>query len=511
MFSYFLSACTPDGSSTDPAANTEATASPEANITPEPQNYGSFTAVMPDDGKYKIATENDYVKQAIINDIIREKGIQVDMNVLPLDSSDYFNQINSLISSGQSLECIIDDYSMFDVYMGIEGLCLPIDELLLQYGQGLLNTIDSERWNAVTYNDNIFAVPGASLAENTAMYVRQDILSKMGLNSIVTRDEFNAALIAFSTLSSSNITPLAVNYQQALDYMSYLTHVPANDYTYEYNKYMLREQHKYFPDFLDMLKNYYEKGYIPKDFFDLTESDVTSLFTSGLAMMYITEYTDVANEYEQLLSVVTNAEVALVTKPTHRRMAYVKLSAETPVSDICLFTSYGQNHPSLMVYLDWMLSDVENYETANLGILGTQINFNNLAHEYQLLGEYESKSDFYNSLFGLGISHDGIYAPVAPINGNALTMKYLGLELESYKHLSNSAIVYEGTYPLSQDAQTALSYYRASMDEAIRRYVTGELTYAEYMQYYHSNEENIEVIINELNTFTPNGKITQVP
>ncbi len=501
----FFSACNKGNAPADTNANMEATASPETNITPEPQNYGSFTVVIPDNGKYSIATENDFVKQAIINDIVKEKGIQVDMNVLPLDASDYFNQINATIASGQSIECIVDDYSMFDVYMGIPDLCLPVDDLLSQYGQGLLNSISSETWNAVTYNGMTYAVPGEALPEETAMYVRQDLLDLMGLNKIVTRQEFDAALFAFSTLKPMGITPLAINYQQALDYMTYLRRVPANDYTYEYGKYVLREQHSYFKDFLEMLKDYYENGYIPEDFFDITEEQVTTLFTSGLAMMYVTEYTDVAEDYQQLLSVAPDADVELVTKPTHRRMPYVQLSGETPVSDICIFTSYGQNHAALMVYLDWMLSDVENYETANLGILGTQINFINLTHQYQLIGDYEQKPDYYNSIYRLGISHDGVYPPVVPINGDATAIKCLGLELSSYEHLSTADVVDEGTYNLSPEAQSALSYYRYSMDEAIRRYVTGEITIAEYMQYFENNKENAKIVIDELNTFAPNG------
>lgn len=501
----FFAACDSSNPSPDTSPNTQATPSPETNVTPEPQNYGAFTVVIPDNGKYGLGTENDFVKQKIIDDIVKEKGIQIDITVLALDAGDYLNRINAVISAGQSVECIIDDYSMFDTYIGVEGLCIPIDNLLVEQGQGLLNSISSEVWNAVTSNNMIYAVPGVALKENTAMYVRQDILSLMGLNKIVTRDEFDASLIAFSTLESMGVIPLAINYEQALDYMSYLRHSPTNDYVYEYGEYIMREQHRYFPDFLKMLKKYYTNGYIPKDFFDLSEDEVSTLFTSGLAMMYVTEYTDVADEYSQLLATAPDADVQLVTKPTHRRMAQVELSAETPVSDICLFTSYGQNHSALMVYLDWLLSDVENYETANIGILGTQVNFNNLAHEYQLLGDYEQKTDFYNSLYGLGISHDAIYPPVVPINGDLQTIKYLQLQSDSYAHLSTASVVDEGTYFLSPEAQAALAYYRFSMDEAVRGYVTGGISYAEYMQYYENNKPNAKIVIDELNTLPPNG------
>jgi hypothetical protein len=314
---------------------------------------------------------------------------------------------------------------------------------------------------------------------------------------------FDAALIAFSTVG--NITPLAVNYSQALDYMSYLRHSPSNDYIYEYGQYQMREEHKYFDDFLDMLKNYYSKGFLPKDFFDITEDQVTELFTSGLAMMYITEYTDVADDYLALLGNTPSAEVELVTKPIHRRMAYVELSGETPVSDICVFTSKGQNHAALMVYLDWLLGDVENFATANIGILGTQANFNNMAHEYQLLGDYESKTDYYNGLFGLGINHGGVYASIVPINGDATTIKTKQVELDSYLHLSTAVVVNEGTYNLSDETKSAYAYYRATMDEAIRKYVTGEINYAEYVQYYENCKANAAVVIAELNTMPNSG------
>ncbi len=499
----FMTACNKDQTSPEEDLNSTATEAPVVNTTPEPQNFGAFNVVIPDNGKYSIATENDVIKQAIINDIVKEKGIAVDMNVIPLDSNDYINQINSILSSGQSVECIVDDYSMLNTYLGISGLCVSIDNLLTQYGQGLLNTISTDAWNAVTYNDMICAVPSQSLYENTAMYVRQDVLDMMGMGVIDSREMFDASLIAFSTIDG--ITPLALNYSQALDYMSYLRHSPSNDYIFEYGKFQLREQHKYFPDFLDMLRTYYTKGYLPKDFFDISEEDVTNLFTSGLAMMYVTEYTDVAEDYEALMATTPTANVQLVTKPTHRRMAYVELSAETPVSDVCVFTSYGQNHTALMVYLDWLLGDVENFETANLGILGTQVNFNNMAHEYQLLGEYEQKTDFYNALYGLGLKHGGIYASVVPINGDTSVIKRKQVELDSYLHLSTAAVVNEGSYTLSDETQAAYAYYRATMDEGIRKYVTGEINYPEYLQYYENCKSNAEVVVNELNTKANNG------
>ena len=322
----FCAGCNKNNPATDANQNTQATASPETNVTPEPQNLGTFTVAIPDNGKYGLATENDFVKQKIIDSIVKEKGIQVDMNVLPMNSDDYINQINAAITSGQSIESIVDDYSMFDVYMGIDGLCQSIDNLLVEYGQGLLNSISSDVWNAVTYNNLVYAVPGASLKENTAMYVRQDMLDRMGLTPIVTRVDFDTALIAFSTLKESNIIPLAVNYEQALDYLSYLRHSPVNDYVFEYGEYVMREQHRYFPDFLEMLKNYYDKGYLPSDFFDISKEEVSNLFTSGLAMMYVTEYTNVADDYATLLASSGQAKVELVTKPTHRRMPEVQLS-----------------------------------------------------------------------------------------------------------------------------------------------------------------------------------------
>ena len=505
--SALFSACGPKSSAPEQDPNSQATQAPEANVTPEPQNFGAFTVVIPDNGKYNIATENELVEQAIVNDIVKEKSILLDINVLAVDSANYLDQINSVISSGQSIEGIVDDYSKFDTYANISGLCLPIDEMLTAYGQGLLNAIGSGSWNAVTKDGKVCAVPSAAIRESTAMYVRQDMLNMMmGTEfSIVTREEFDAALIAFSTLKSSDITPLAVNYDQAIDYMSYLRHSPTNDFVFEYGEYIMREQHRYFPDFLNMLRDYYAKGYLPEDFFEITPEQITTLFTSGLAMMYITEYNNVDTDYCKLLSEDSNAEVRLVTKPTHRRMAQVELSAEVPVSDICMFTSYGQNHSALMIYLDWLVSDVENYETANLGVMGTQINFNNIAHEYQLLGDYEQKPDYYNSILGLGLSNDALYWPVIPVNGDEIQKKCKQLEFDSYQHLITASMVDEGTYNLSPEGQNALANYRFNMNDAVRRYVIGEISYAEYMQYYANNESIADIIISELNTMAPNG------
>ena len=497
FLALFTTACTPKDNQ-EINTNTSVSPVPNAQAAPEPVNLGTFTVVIPDNGKYLLGTENETIRQAIMNKIVSDKGMIVDINVIPLPYDDYANQIFTLSSSGQVFECIVDKYSTLQDYIS-KGWAIALDDLLLENGQNLLNTIDVVRWNEVTYNNSIMAVPGASLPENTAMYVRYDMLYKMGMPKIKTRLEFEASLVALSTLLPLGITPLAMNWSQALDYMTYLHHVPANDFTNEGNGFFMREQDKFYVDFLDMMKKFYSRKYLPSDFFDISEEEISTLFTSGLAMMYLTEYPNIADEYEKLLSIDSSADVILVPNPTYRRMREPRLSGESTVADIGLFTSNGQNHKALMVYLDWMISDVEKYETTRLGIMGTHINFNNMDHEFEYLGQYADNKDLYYKIFSLGVSYDGIFSQVVPINGDAVRLECAQLQKLTYNHLSTAIVTDEGNYTLSQEAQDALYYYRSSVNEAVRRYIIGEIDYNEFKRFLGDNDNNAAIIINELN------------
>jgi ABC-type glycerol-3-phosphate transport system substrate-binding protein len=476
-----------------------ATPVPPPENTPQPTNLGTFTVVMPDNGSYQTGAENETIKKAIIEKLARDRGVIVDMNMVPLPYDDYFNAINNFAGSGQPIDCIIDKYSTFNVYKGVQGLCVPLDDLLLQDGKNLLEKIDQSRWQKVTANNNILAIPNMAMVEETCLYARKDTLDMMGIPVPKTRENFIGTLFALSTLIPSGITPLAINWNQSLDYMTYLHHVPANDFVNEGKGFFMREQDEFFIDFMDMMKRFYTKGYIPKDFFDLTDNDVTTLFTSGLAMMYVSEYTDVASDYKKLLSTTPTAEVALVSNPSYRRMEEPILSAEEPISQICVFASYGKNHKAAMTYYDWMLSDVERYETTKLGVMGTHINFNNIAHECEYLGDFAVGATPYNKLYGFGMENHALYAPVAPLNGDVTDMKCKKLQKTSYDLLSSAKIKDEGRYALSENAQGALYYYRTEIDEAVKRYIKGEIDASKFRQYLHKNQGNIDIIVGELN------------
>ncbi|MCK5130077.1 MAG: hypothetical protein KAQ68_09500 [Clostridiales bacterium] len=493
-------ACTPKTPIEGNAQNNSASPLPDSQATPEPISLGSFTIVIPDKEKYLEGVDNNLIKLHIINSIVEDRGVQLDINIIPLNYSDYFTQISTLVSSGQKIEAIIDKFSMFDTYAGIENLSVPLDNMLLEYGNNLLSNIDPQRWSEVTHNNNILAIPSASLSESTAMYVRKDVLKMMSLQDIKTREEFEAILGAFSVFIPDGITPLAMNWTQALDYMSYLHYIPSTDYWLEPDGYVMREQTYYYHDFLDMMKKFYSRKYIPEDFFDISEEQVRTMFTSGLSMMYITEYTNIADDYKTLLETQPTAEVELVKKPTYRRMTVPRLSAETSIDDICIFTSYGQNHSALMVYLDWLIADVENYETARIGIMGTHVNFNNLNHEYEYLGQYaEADQKPYNALYSLDFLHSAIYSQIAPTNGNPINMKSELLQRISYEHLSTALTQVELVYPLSAEAQSAMYYYRLAMDETTRRYIKSEITYIQFKQFLNDNKGNADIVLNEIN------------
>ncbi len=481
---------------------------PKATPTPLPtpeedQSYmdnltdlGTFVSIVPDNGKYNVPEENEIVKQHIIKSIAQTKQVKLDMNVMALPADDYITQINNVLTSGQAVDSISGDYDLFRVLSGQQNFCAPMDSLLQTHAPNILSLIDEGRWNTVMVNNQIMGIPGCSLPEETVMFARGDITMMMGLNEIKTKEQFIASLAAFKAVGK---VPLAMTWSQIMDCLAYMYYIPTNDYYLERDKAIMREQtYYYLNDFIDNMRKFYRLGYLHPDVFTASELDMKQLFLNGEAGVYATEYNDIIFDMDTLKGQDATAEMKLITAPTFRRMPKPRLSGEQPVDSVLVLYSKGKHHQALLTYKDWAYTDGVTYVTTQYGVTGTHINYNMAASEFEYLGKYAEGAPTYTGLYMLDIDLNGVFQPAFLKSSDPALQHKSDLLRETHQYLTTSKVTYEPQVPLSAEAQNMMNIYRTTVDDAVQKYIKGEINRVEFDEKLESCKDEAKVIIAEV-------------
>lgn len=307
---------------TDIAATAEVTAQPAANYT----DLGTFVSIIPDskNSYNNYANNNALVKQSIIYSIQRDKEVTLDMEVIVLPSEDYLSQVNAMLASRAGIDSITVDYSMLPIFAGVENMCTPIGTLLQTNGQNIINAIDTKRWEAVIYNDQIMAIPNACLPEESVIINRGDMRAYTGNDSIDTVDEMVAVSSAYKILGGMlgiEVIPMCFTWDQLLDVVARTYGVLPNRYGVIGKNFTTREQPKAFRErLMDDVKDWYQQGLLHPNFFTATKQDMRLEFMLGRGMMYVAEYSEITNDFIEFKTNVPDGVYELIKTPTNLKI-----------------------------------------------------------------------------------------------------------------------------------------------------------------------------------------------
>ena len=122
---------------------------------------------------YQIGTvqQDGKIVEEQVNDYISEK-IGVTVEIIPVNWSDYNTKMRSIISTGAHWDLAFSS-SWANDYLEIaqKGALLPLDDLLGEYGTGLLSGIDERFWEAATIDGKIYGVPNQKELGSMPMWV----------------------------------------------------------------------------------------------------------------------------------------------------------------------------------------------------------------------------------------------------------------------------------------------------------------------------------------------------
>ena len=148
--------------------------------------------------------------EAAINEIT-EASIQVHVTLQPISLGTYNEQINLMLTSQEPMDVFAMSGTRFSSYVSNQQ-CIPLDDLLSEHGQGILETVGREFLKGGSIDGVTYGVmPLRDIAQGVGFYIRKDYVEKYGidLSKVHTMQDVEPILAAIKA-AEPDLYPLVV-------------------------------------------------------------------------------------------------------------------------------------------------------------------------------------------------------------------------------------------------------------------------------------------------------------
>jgi putative aldouronate transport system substrate-binding protein len=231
---------------------------------------------------------------AEMNKVFKEK-INAEVDIKFIDPGSYNDKVRTMIAANENYDVVMIGSGIGDFYGSqSKGAFLPITDLVKKYAPGTYATIPEAFWGAVTVKGDIYAVPNYQIvARNNGFKVQKIMAEKYGFD--ITKMTKMADLEPFLAAIKENEPASAVpvlNYKLGM-FNDALTHYGIEQIGGFDTPGVISidgTDHKVFnqfesPQFLEhitLMRDWYNKGFIPRDAGTLTE--IQPLLKTGNVM-----------------------------------------------------------------------------------------------------------------------------------------------------------------------------------------------------------------------------------
>ncbi|MGO4371063.1 ABC transporter substrate-binding protein [Paenibacillus sp. 2TAB19] len=302
-----------------------------------------------------------------INRIAEEK-IKTRVKFLPINGGDWVQRMNLIFSGGEALDLTYVAGGMYS-NMVAKGQLIPLDELLTQYGEGIMSSLGEKYVNATKVNGSIYGVATLrDLAGSYGLTMRKDLVDKynIDIDAIQTLDDVANVLKTIKD-NEPGVVPLVpgapgqsfrdnfVFYDSLADNMGVL---PNHDNGLKVvNLYEMPE----YKAFVERIREWYLNGYVLQD--AVTNKTTTfELIGAGKAFSY--------------LALQKPGFAAQETKASGTEMVAKELLAPVATTSNITGAMWGipansKNHEKAMKFLNLMYTDKDIVNLFDWGIEGT--------------------------------------------------------------------------------------------------------------------------------------------
>lgn len=355
---------TNDGSSANANAGTDANATkeelPPVELVwyyPEPSVQSDLSSV--EDAVNKITT-------AKINATIKLK---------PIDFGEYNQKMNTVAASGEAFDIAWTSNWLFD-YVGNanKGVFASLDDLLGKDGSELQASLPQFMWDQVKVGGHIFGVPNyQSVTGREGYIVPQEAIDKYALDlSSVKKFEDMEPLLAKIKAGDPKISPIAMDANgmfgyftnaQGMDTLPITSNPPVafynNDSSIKLVNIYATPEYKHY---LDVVRGWYQKGYINKD--APTIKSVDDVTKAGRAVVTYSNGLNPGTE----VSVSNNR---YNSKPVvFAPLTDFLISSNPGIATVNAISATSKNPDRAMMFLNLLNTDKELFNTVAYGIEG---------------------------------------------------------------------------------------------------------------------------------------------
>lgn len=222
----------------------------------------------------------------------------VHLNIVSAGS--YAQQVNLMMSSTEQVDLMLSTGALTTM-LSAQGALQPLDELLTNFGQGIVDVMGQDVINACMYNGEVCAVPtNRDLARSFGFFYRKDYNEQYGLEleKCKNLDDLTAA---FAKLKEANpdIVAIGGNSENAMDPAYEAWDELGNMYGVlsnygekleVVNKYATPE----YKEMIELMHEWYQNGYIYSEIDTSTTSNV-DLFKTGKYLGFIANWNPSSN------------------------------------------------------------------------------------------------------------------------------------------------------------------------------------------------------------------------
>lgn len=326
----------------------------------------------------KVVGANDAtVKAAIEKKFKEDTGLEIDLDVKLFTNADFNTKVDLAIAAGDQIDGIVNYIGSsdgLDRFISRSNFAMDLTELIESNGQNLKSVIPQIAFDHATYDGGLAAIPSVTQENSFGILIRTDWLKDAGLEIPTTISEFENVMEAFKK-REGNIVPL-VGYSWDLDRVI----LPGAYGTVSSSMYYVNDEGIILPGYLDPeYKNVLSKCYewVKNGWWDIdnasrTESSVDNLFVGGRAGIYV--------QYPEIYHLIEMARKCKLANPDATFEVIGPLEGPNGDKGVqkqniafsgMMIPKSSENAELLVKYMDWMVSDVANYELCTYGIEGT--------------------------------------------------------------------------------------------------------------------------------------------
>lgn len=124
-----------------------------------------------------------------------ETGYKVEYEILPMEN--YDDKLNLMMGNKEEIDIVKMTGAQYHK-LAAEGALEPLDDLLKEHGQTLLDVNDEASWEAAKIDGVVYGIPERAPRPfvGDALGIRKDILDEVGMEMPTTLDEFYDLLVA---------------------------------------------------------------------------------------------------------------------------------------------------------------------------------------------------------------------------------------------------------------------------------------------------------------------------